>query len=319
MKKIILSIAIISIFTLCSMASVTSIEYINGLNISGNHSMPPDTVKPENKDTTDIKFKNKTIRITEDEEGTRIEVKKKDKERDPDEDKWDWVDDDDNFNFNFDDDDRGFDAHWAGFEFGLNNFVNADYEMNMPAGLEFMELNTGKSWNINLNLIEYDHHLITRHFGVATGMGLEFNDYRFDNLLPIKKTETGITPDSTYAAPGFNVEKAKLSTVYITVPLLFEWQTGINRDNDKLYISAGIIGGLKIGSHTKVKYTDAGGDEKKDKNRNDFYLSPFRYGYTVRAGVGFVKLFANYYATPLFEKDKAAEIHPFAAGFVISF
>jgi flagellar basal body rod protein FlgC len=316
MKKIVLSIAIISIFTLNSMALETANK--SHIIISDNFAVE-DTVKPAKQDTTDINFKNKKIRITEDEEGTKIEVKRKEKKADSDI-EWEDMDDDDGaFEFDFDDDEPGFDAHWAGFEFGLNNFLNKDYKMQMPDGMEFMELNTGKSWNINLNLIEYDHHLIGKNFGIATGMGLEFNDYRFDNLLPVKKTDDGIAPDLQYDNPDYNVEKAKLTTTYITVPLLLELQGPFTKDNDKMYISAGVIGGLKIGSHTKVKYKDVDGDDKKDKNRSDFHLSPFRYGYTVRAGIGFVKLFANYYATPLFEKEVDTEIHPFAAGFVLSF
>ncbi len=319
MKKIVLSIAIISIITLNSMAIRPVNKGNNYWNYHSSDFAVEDTVKPAKKDTTDINFKNKKIRIVEDEEGTRIEVKRKDKKRVDDIEMDDMDDEDEVFEFDFDDDEPGFDAHWAGFEFGLNNFLNNDYKMQMPAGLEFMELNTGKSWNINLNLLEYDHHLIGKHFGIATGLGLEFNDYRFDNLLPIKKGDDGVAPELQYDNPNYNVEKAKLTTTYITVPLILELQGPFTKDNDKMYISAGVIGGLKIGSHTKVKYKDADGDDKKDKNRSDFHLSPFRYGYTVRAGIGFVKLFANYYATPLFEKEVDAEIHPFSAGFVLSF
>jgi hypothetical protein len=315
MNNLTLCIALILTFILGNTVYGNDYESLNETN---NSVMTGDTIKPGKKDTTDIKFKNKKIRIIEDEEGTNIEVKKEDKDRRKKE--YEEFDDDEEFfEIDFGDDSEGFDAHWAGFEFGLNNFLNKDYKMSLPESMEYMKLNTGKSWNINLNLIEYDHHLIGKGFGIATGMGLEFNDYRFDNLLPVHKTNGSIGPDSTYANNAYNVEKAKLSTTYITVPLLLELQTPINRDNDKLYITAGVIGGLKIGSHTKVKYNDADGDTKKDKNRGDFYLSPFRYGYTVRAGVGFVKLYANYYATPLFEKDKAEQINPFAIGLVVSF
>jgi hypothetical protein len=85
-----------------------------------------------------------------------------------------------------------------------------------------------------------------------------------------------------------------------------------------LFFSLGLIGGLKIGSHTKVVYED-GGDKNKDKNRSDFFLSPFRYGYTARAGYGFLKVFANYYNTTLFEKNKGPQLHPFTIGFMLSF
>lgn len=270
---------------------------------------PNDTIDPAKTDTTDIDFKNKKIRITENEEGTSIEVKKKE-----DEDEWENFDEDKEFDFDFEED-ESFDLHWAGFEIGMNNYLNNDFSMNLSDENSFMELNTGKSWNVNINFIEYDTRLIGEKFGVGTGMGIEFNDYRFDNRQPIKKDNNQIIPDTSYRQ--FSPDKAKLTTTYITVPVIFEYQTPAGSDT-KFYIAAGIIGGLKLGSHTKVVY-DENGDKNKDKNRSDFYLAPFRYGYTVRMGYGFVKVFANYYETALFQKDKGPQLHPFTIGFHISF
>ncbi|MFO8235094.1 MAG: outer membrane beta-barrel protein [Bacteroidales bacterium] len=313
MKKHVLTLAILLSFTLNSLAQKT-----NYLSLYSDdkiqYNTGADTIKPK-KDTTEINFKNKKIRISEDEDGTKIDVKRKDEESYK---SW-GEEDEDEFNFVFSKSGKNFDAHWAGFEFGLNNFMNPHYNIKPADGLDFMELNTGKSWNINLNILEYDHALIGENFGIATGLGFEFNDYRFSNLLPIKKSDGEIITDQSYDTENIIVEKAKLSTTYITIPLILEWQTPITKKDDKLFISGGLIGGIKIGSHTKIKYKDHNGDMKKDKNRNDFYLSPYRYGYTIRAGVGFVKLYANYYATPMFEKNKAPEMHPFAAGFMFSF
>jgi len=292
-----------------------------GSSLDALQALKKDTLDPKTqKDTTEITFKNKKIRITEDEKGTDIQVKDEEEEEwDSEEDDWehDWDDDGPQFDFDFNES-SGFDIHWAGFEIGLNNFMNDNFKMNLSDEDSYMDLNTGKSWNVNLNLLEYDVSLIGKRFGVGTGLGFEFNDYRFDNLLPIDKGANGVIVDSTYAGTEYNVEKAKLTTTYITVPLIFEYQVDVGDDNNKFFLGAGVIGGLKIGSHTKVVY-DRDGDEKKNKNRSDFYLSPFRYGYTVRAGYGFLKLFANYYDTSLFESGKGPQIHPFTVGFMLSF
>ena len=318
MKKLMLSLIMTFGVTLYSMGHTTENAELNN---SGDPLLlaRQDTVEPETgKDTTEIRFNNKKIRITEDEEGTDIEVKDDDQEEwDFDDDDWDddWNHEGPNLDFDWGEDDD-FDLHWAGFEFGVNNFLNNDFSMNYSPG--YMDLNTGKSWNINLNVIEYDLNLIGENFGVGTGLGFEFNDYRFDNLLPIEKQNGSIGVDSTYAADDYNVEKAKLTTTYITVPLIFEYQVKLGDDDNKFFLGAGIIGGMKIGSHTKVVY-EKDGDDKKNKNRSDFYLSPFRYGYTVRAGYGFLKLFANYYDTPLFESGKGPKLHPFTVGFSLSF
>lgn len=268
-----------------------------------------DTIEPSKKDTTVINFKKKKIRIIGDKEGTSIEVKKDDEDSDFD------FDEDDGFEFNGKN--ENFDIHWAGFEFGINNYVNNNFSMDLSDKNNFMELNTSKSWNINLNLIEYDLPLIKENFGIGTGLGFEFNDYRFDNLQPIKKEGEQIVTDTSYN--DFNVDKAKLTTTYITVPILFEFQTEPDDNDNKFFITTGVIGGIKIGSHTKVVYNNDKGNKKKNKERGDFYLSPLRYGYTVKMGYGFLKVFANYYQTGLFQKDKGPELHPFTIGFTVSF
>jgi hypothetical protein len=268
-----------------------------------------DTIKPSKKDTTVINFKKKKIRIIGDKEGTSIEVKKDGEDSDFD------FDNDNEFDFNGDDED--FDIHWAGFEFGINNYVNNNFSMDLSDENNFMELNTSKSWNINLNIIEYELPLIKENFGIGTGLGFEFNDYRFDNLQPIKKEGEQIVTDTSFSS--YNVDKAKLTTTYITLPILFEYQTNPGEDNNKFFITAGIIGGIKIGSHTKVVYNNEKGNKKKNKERGDFYLSPLRYGYSVKMGYGFLKVFANYYQTGLFQEGKGPELHPFTVGFTISF
>jgi len=273
-----------------------------------------DTIKPSKKDTlkkdtTEINFKKKKITITSDEKGTSIDVKREGWEDSSE------YDEDDDIDFDFEKTNEDFDIHWSGFEFGINNYLNNDFSMKLSEENSFMELNTSKSWNINLNLIEYEVPIIKENFGIGTGMGFEFNDYRFDNLAPIKKADDQIVSDTSYN--NLNVEKAKLTTTYITVPILFEYQTPTGDDN-KFFITAGIIGGIKIGSHTKIAYNEEG-DRKKEKNRSDFYLSPLRYGYTLKMGYGFLKVFANYYETPLFQKDKGPKLHPFTVGFNISF
>jgi len=319
MKKItfILLISLTIILVNNTKASVFK-SFNTGHEVTNPEMDTNDTIKPSKKDTskkdtTEINFKKKKITITSDEEGTSIDVKregwKESSEFDDDD------DGDSDIDFEFDQSKGNFDIHWSGFEFGINNYLNNDFSMNLSEENSFMELNTSKSWNINLNLIEYDVPIVREKFGIGTGMGLEFNDYRFDNLSPIKKENDQIIRDTSYN--NVNVEKAKLTTTYITVPILFEYQTPAGDDN-KFFITAGIIGGIKIGSHTKIVYNEDG-DRKKEKNRGDFYLSPLRYGYTLKMGYGFLKVFANYYETPLFQKDKGPELHPFTVGFNISF
>jgi len=257
----------------------------------------------EKGDTTKIRIGKKGIKIIEEANGeTSIEVTK--------------LDEDDFKEETFFHKDKKFKGHWAGIELGLNNFMDADYSISRDQSIDYMDLHTGKSWNFNLNIFQYDLGFGTDRVGFVTGLGLEFSNYRFDGNNNIQKAEeTNYIIEQDYAQ---SLEKSKLSTTYLTVPLLLEGQLFGGSDNERMHITAGVIAGLKIGSSTKIVYREDG-KKQKDKVRDDFNLSPFRYGLTARVGIDDLSIYANYYLTSLFEKDKGPELYPVAAGLVLSF
>lgn len=208
-----------------------------------------------------------------------------------------------------------FKGHWAGFEWGFNGYLTPSHSAVMDGDLKFMEMKQGRSWNINLNFFQQSIGFGTDKAGLVTGLGLEFNDYHFRNKTNLQ-VNNGITVvDSSYIIAGYKVTKSKFSTQQLVVPLLFEFQIPISGDSHRLFFSTGVIGGVRIGSHTKVEYENNG--EKKDKVKDDFNLFSFRYGLTARIGYRGLKLFANYYPTPLFEKGKGPEVYPFSVGLIL--
>ena len=211
---------------------------------------------------------------------------------------------------------RSFNGHWKGLELGMNNYLTSDYSLTLPAESQFMELNTGKSWCVNLNLLQYDIGFGTDKVGLVTGLGLEFNNYRFDGENSIiKDPVTNIIGPLVYNA-GTYIDKTKLATSYLTVPLLLEFQIPVS-GHKRIHISGGVIGGLKIGSHTKVLYKEDG-SKQKDKINDDFNLSPLRYGVTARIGYRALKLFATYNLTPMFETGQGPVLYPVSIGFILA-
>ena len=215
-----------------------------------------------------------------------------------------------------------FKGHWAGVEFGINGFMDKNQSVVMKNDLAWLDLKQARSWNINLNFMQYSIGFGTDKIGLVTGMGLEFNNYHFSNPVSLKVDNTLGSPtngmtiiDSTYLKGNFDVLKTKLSTTHLTIPLLLEFQIPTGDHGHRIFISGGVIGGLRIGAYTKVIYKDGG--KQKDKNRNDFNLATFRYGFTARVGYRGLKLFANYYPVSLFEKDKGPEVYPFTVGLVL--
>jgi hypothetical protein len=215
-----------------------------------------------------------------------------------------------------DDDDKiknpRFRGHWAGFEWGVNNFLDDDMSISREGDNAFMDLNTGRSWAINMNFAQYSLGFGTSHFGAVTGLGLEFNNYFFDNDNTIAEIN-----DQVVGIDTTGVSKSKLTTSFLRIPLILEVQFPNTIRAKRVFISVGIVAGLKLGSHTKVVYKDDGG-KSRDKNNDDFNINPFRYGVTARVGFGSVSVFGDYYITPMFVSDKGPSLHPFTIGMAMS-
>ena len=256
-------------------------------------------------DTTRIKFGKKALIIVDKGDDTSVWFQKYD---------WKNNSDDSDDSFTKHHKKRGFDPHWAGVEIGVNGLMNSDHSTNLKGDAAFLELNMSKSVNFNLNFLEYGIPLAKQSVGLVTGMGVEFNNFRFANDITLKEENGVVVADSTYILNGTNLSKSKVTMSYLNVPLLMEFQ--IPAGHDKIFISGGVIGGLRLGSHTKVVY-QKGGNKQKDKVRDDFNLASLRYGLHARVGYKFIKLYATYYPVALFQSDKGPEVYPFNVGIVL--
>ena len=59
------------------------------------------------------------------------------------------------------------------------------------------------------------------------------------------------------------------------------------------------------------------GDTKKEKDKQDFNVNPFRVSLTARMGYGWFNVFATYSLTQLFEDGRGPELYPFTIGITL--
>ena len=254
----------------------------------------------KNDSVSDIKVGNSELSVLESLEGHKYRFKKhSDDDENPD-------------NRYFDSRKNRFRGHWAGIELGLNNYITSDRSMVLPDDIDYMTLHSGKSTNFNINFTQLSLG-ITRHIGFVTGLGLNWNNYRFDGNNNIIKGANGVIEELD---PGTNLKKSKLATLFMTFPFMLEMQLHINHNN--LSLAAGPIGAIKLSSHTKMVLED--GD--KIKSNGDFSLNMLRYGFTGRVGYGNFQLYGTYYKTPLFATGKGpggVNLYPFEIGIALTF
>ncbi len=149
-------------------------------------------------------------------------------------------------------------------DFGFLNYIdntpaNAAYDANIYA------LKNNKSINFNITQM-YGASLVRSHLYLVTGLGFNFNNYRYSDYLSYTKLASGtigsyynvFTPDTNVltVAP----KKNKLATNYITVPLMLQAKLG--QGKKKFVIGAGISAGYLVkGWHKSIT---AGSKEKKN-------------------------------------------------------
>lgn len=207
-----------------------------------------------------------------------------------------------------------FNGHWAGVDLGVNGYVDNNFNIAMPAGYDFLDLSYEKSIDVGINFFEQDFNLVNNKFGVVTGLGLRWNNYRFDDRQLVLVNDSaliyGYTDNTT------NWKKSKVVNNYLTLPLLFEYQTNPNANVNSFHIAAGMILGWRFRTWTKMMEKD---DERNvTKDRESFHMSPFKYDVTARIGWGVLNLYGTYSLNTLFKSGEGPELYPFAIGLSFS-
>ncbi len=273
---------------------VTVIEDDDAVHVKVGNDRGVEVITDDWGDTTEIRLGRRSFKVIEGNNGTYVKVEKDIKEKH-------WG--------------GSFNPHWAGLEVGMNMFENTNYSIYRGTEYEpfdeVFDLRSGKSLTWNINFAEFAFKNKRKTFGVVTGMGISFNDYAFDLPVTIEKEDGyGMVIPVDITKENTSVKKSKLHVNYLTVPLILEVKTPLRMGNSNLYIAAGAIGGLYIGSHTKFKYHNG----NKEKSKSNYHINQWKYDLTGRIGFGDLCIFANYSMTSLFKDGKGPEIHPLMIG-----
>ncbi len=232
-----------------------------------------------------------------------------------------------------------FNGHWGGVDLGINGYFTPAFNTDYGKAYGYLNQRYEKSINVNLNLFEQNIAFNkAKTIGLVTGVGFSFNDYRFSN-------PTYLSPDSNelsgFYMRGVNVRKSKLSLFYLTVPVLFEFQTNNDRRSHRFFVNFGVIVNARLRTHTKIYFNEANKQyyledpasgnllpgyyttPNRDnrnivKSVNSFNLQPFRFDATVRLGYGTVSLYATYALNKMFLKGQGPDLNQWSAGISVS-
>ncbi|HNP19993.1 MAG TPA: hypothetical protein PKL31_16260 [Fulvivirga sp.] len=245
----------------------------------------------------------------------------------PEDDSWRTDRGNKDFSWNFsDNNDFKGSYHTFNFDLGTNNMLNGNGQFPDEANEDYAVRPWG-SWYFGINSTFHSH--VKGKLSIEWGPGVSWYNFKFQNDR-IRVTEiAGVTSFVEDPDPTIGYKKSKLTASYfnfMAVPMLqFNGVRKISRTSKGwrdfkigqstagFRIGLGGYAGYRLGSHSKVKF-DSG---KKDKDRDNFNLTNFRYGLRLQMGFRGTDLFFNYDMNELFADGKGPKINAFSFGIIL--
>ncbi len=200
-------------------------------------------------------------------------------------------------------------TNWWIFDIGFANYNDkTTYPAAVAPGLneDHFKLKAGKSRSVNVWFFMQRLNLIKHRVNLKYGLGLELNNYFFDD------TRMRMSRNPTlFALATDEVKKAKLAADYLTVPIMLNFNFTPDRKRG-FGFSAGVSGGYLYSSRFKTK-----GDGDKDKVHNDFDLKRWKLSYIGELSLGPIKLYGSYAMDNMWDKG-GLDMTPYTVGFRLS-
>lgn len=214
-----------------------------------------------------------------------------------------------------------FKGHWSGISYGFINFANTDYSMYAPDDAGFMDVDWGRSFVLQFNILKYSINLAPRNnYGIVCGLGLEYQRMRFNrNDISISNTDNKIEPVYLFdQTEPIHPKRSTFKTLYLTIPVFMEIQFPVAHQK-RMYVSGGFMGGVRMHSKTKLIYDDDNGKKHKAKEKGNFNMVPFKVDAVAKIGYRCVNLWGSYTLTRMFESGKGPKLHPYTIGLGVAF
>jgi hypothetical protein len=203
-------------------------------------------------------------------------------------------------------------TNWWIFDIGFSNYSDkSNYATALSSGFvgagvgkDQMNLRTGKSRNVNVWFFMQKLNIASHVLNLKYGLGLELNNYFFEEDIVFTKKPTQISLSTT------DLKKAKLAADYLTVPIMLNINFTPRRDKG-FGFSGGISAGYLYSSRYKMKED---GDVKRVKS--NFDLEKFKLSYVGELSLGPVRFYGSVAMKNMWEKG--LDMTPYNFGFRFS-
>jgi len=210
---------------------------------------------------------------------------------------------------------KQLETSWFAFDIALVNYLDeTKYAENKslsnpaigePLSKFKMQLNNGKSTNINIWVVQQKYRLKNPAFYLKYGLGLEMFNFRYEYGINFRKNESMFIylNDESY-------EKNKLFTSYLSAPVQLGYDFKLK--NDKILgISGGLVTGYLFKSYNKQINRELG----KEKYKSNFSLRDMRLAGIFEIRIDKLKFFGTASLQNMLDKMNTNQsLYPYSFG-----
>jgi hypothetical protein len=189
-------------------------------------------------------------------------------------------------------------TEWFIVDLGFTNYTdNTNYgspgaqQFAPGATKDWFKLNTGKSVDVNIWIVMQRLNLIKHVVNLKYGLGLELNNYRYEENIRYLTNPTKVIMDT------INYSKNKLAEDFATIPVMLNFNFTPHRHHP-FGLSAGASIGYRYSAREKFKSSEHG----KQKTYNDFDLYPWKISYIGELELGWFNLYASVASRSIFSR-----------------
>lgn len=201
---------------------------------------------------------------------------------------------------------KNIETEWFNLNVGVSGIMDANYEPGLPPTLSDLELQQGRSWHINLKIMEQRVNLVQHAVNLKYGINYEWNNLKFANSVTLNPDAASVS----YTTDSVDYKKNKLVAQYLQVPIGLNFETNPGNWNRSLHIDVGLFGGFLTNSYVKQKSKAQG----KSKVRDLYNLEQWQYGAYAGLGVGWFNLYGKVDLSRFFAENQGPEAHLFRVG-----
>ena len=203
-----------------------------------------------------------------------------------------------------------FEPTWGMGILGLSRETK-NYDQSIPA------IKPTSNANLELDLFNSINYIIngnvyidfTKHFGLLTGVGFEFNRFMFEENMKISPKNGEFVSDTVTAFSSY-----KFKTNYVQVPLMLKFQTS----NQDFKVALGGAISYNIGTKVKAEFAEPDA-EIQTTIKGNYNIDPIKISLGLRVAYKGLGIYTNYALTPMnknqiLHTDGLFNLSPFSIG-----